>query len=56
MIDDLIKKRVERISKLFPPLVLAYSFLLKADNHQLSIDELYEDIMQFPQVPDTRKI
>lgn len=54
--DDLMKKRADRISKLFPPCTLAYSFLLKSDNFKLSIDELYDQMMQFPQVPDARKI
>lgn len=56
VIDDLMKRRADRISKLFPPCILAYSFLLKSKNFKLTIDELYDNMMKFPQVPDARKI
>ncbi|KAK8887379.1 hypothetical protein M9Y10_038419 [Tritrichomonas musculus] len=56
MRKDLIKKRADRISKLFPPCTLAYSFLLKSNNFKLSLNELFDQIMQFPQASDSRKI
>ncbi|OHT03710.1 hypothetical protein TRFO_06518 [Tritrichomonas foetus] len=54
--SDIIKMRANRISELFPPCTLAYSFLLKSRNFKLSKDELFEKIIQFPQVDDARRV
>jgi hypothetical protein len=46
------KWRAQRISRLFPPAALAYSFLLKAPGHSLSVAELHRLICRFPLVAD----
>ena len=54
--DDYPKLRAKRISELFPPCDLAYSFLLKAKDHRMNKEYLLNQMINFPKVLDSRSI
>ena len=53
---DPAKWKADRLSQIIPAHVLAYSCILKSPNHRISLADLLNEMLSFPDVPDARNI
>ena len=53
---SLPERRAERLSEIFPVHILAYSCVLKSPGGRIGLEELLQEILSFPDVPDARDI